>query len=94
MKQVFLSQGKAIVKDVPQPLLDANMVLVEVMYSCISSGTERATLSATGQSLAERLAKQGQQHITKVLDTLRKNGLQTTIALVKNKLEQVLAGCL
>ena len=91
MKQVFLSQGKAIVKDVPQPLLDANMVLVEVMYSCISSGTERATLSATGQSLAERLAKQGQQHITKVLDTLRKNGLQTTIALVKNKLEQVLA---
>ena len=46
MKQVFLSQGKAIVKDVPQPLLDANMVLVEVMYSCISSGTERATRSA------------------------------------------------
>ena len=91
MKQVFLSQGKAIVKDVPTPILNENMVLVEVMYSCISSGTERATLNATGQSLASRVVKQGQQNIVKVLETLRKSGLQTTISLVRNTLEKVLA---
>lgn len=91
MKQVFLSQGKAIVKEVPQPLLDDNMVLVEVAYSCISSGTERATLNATGQSLAQRMVKQGQQNIAKVLETLQKSGLQTTISLVRNKLDQVIA---
>lgn len=91
MKQIFLSQGKAIVKDVPQPLLDDNSVLVEVAYSCISTGTERATLNATGQSITDRVLKQGQQHITKILDSLRKNGVQQTLSIVKNKLEQVLA---
>ena len=91
MKQVFLSQGKAIVKDVPQPLLDANSVLVEVAYSCISTGTERATLNATGQTIADRVIKQGQQHLSKILDSLQKNGVQQTFSIIKNKLEQVLA---
>lgn len=91
MKQVFLSQGKAVIKDVPQPLLEDSMVLVEVAYSCISSGTERATLNATGQSLTERVLKQGHQHISKVLDALKKSGLKTTLSIIKNKLEQILA---
>lgn len=91
MKQIFLSQGKAIVKDVPQPLLDDNSVLVEVAYSCISTGTERATLNATGQTITDRVIKQGQQHISKILESLQKNGIQQTFSIIKNKLEQVLS---
>jgi predicted dehydrogenase/threonine dehydrogenase-like Zn-dependent dehydrogenase len=91
MKQVFLSQGKAIIQEVARPLLDENSVLVEVAYSCISPGTERATLNNTNKSITDRLFTEGQAQITKTLQALQQNGLRSTISLVKNKLEQLVA---
>jgi len=91
MKQVFLSQGKAVIEDVPKPLLDENSILVEVIYSCISPGTERATLNNSNKSIRERLLDQGQVQITKTLESLQKNGLFSTISLIKTKLDQLIS---
>ena len=91
MKQVFLSQGRAVIEDVPKPLLDENSILVEVIYSCISPGTERATLNNSNKSIRERLLDQGQVQITKTLESLQKNGLFSTISLIKTKLDQLIS---
>ncbi|MBM3894520.1 zinc-binding dehydrogenase [Candidatus Dependentiae bacterium] len=91
MKQVFLSQGKAVIQEVSRPLLNDTSVLVEVAYSCISPGTERATLNNTNKSIVNRIFTEGQSQINKTLEALAQNGLRSTISLVKSKLEQLIA---
>ena len=47
MKQVLLRGGKAIVEDVPAPRLAPGQVLVQVACSCVSAGTEMASIART-----------------------------------------------
>ena len=51
MKQVFLRGGRGVVEDVPAPVVGDNSVLVQVAYSCVSAGTEGASLKNSGKSL-------------------------------------------
>ncbi|MCD6309499.1 MAG: zinc-binding alcohol dehydrogenase, partial [Candidatus Eremiobacteraeota bacterium] len=57
MKQVLIRQGKAIVEEVPAPVLAPNLVLVENLYSFISTGTEMASIEGTSQSPFIRIFK-------------------------------------
>jgi predicted dehydrogenase/threonine dehydrogenase-like Zn-dependent dehydrogenase len=57
VKQVMYQQGRAIVEEVPAPVLEAGMLLVAVEYSCISSGTEMRGLRASGVPLWRRAWK-------------------------------------
>lgn len=85
MRQVFLERDAIIVKEISRPLLEEHSILVEVHYSCISSGTEVATIA--------NAAKQGlvftdvSLKIKKVLESVAKNGIDGTVALVKGKLQ-------
>ena len=45
MKQVFLKDGQAVVQEVPAPITGEDEVLVKVIRSCISIGTELAGIS-------------------------------------------------
>ena len=58
MKQVLISQGAAVVEEVPAPLNEANTVLVRVDHSCISVGTEMSGIQSTGVPLWKRALKQ------------------------------------
>ncbi len=40
MKQVLIKKGKAIVVEIPAPMIEPNEVLVQVKASCLSVGTE------------------------------------------------------
>lgn len=84
MRQVFLENGKVIVKDVCQPLLDDFSVLVSVHYSFISSGTEVATIAHAKQST---LFSNVPQKIKKVLESVAHNGIEGTKALIKGRLQ-------
>jgi len=84
MKQVFIRKDKVIVDEVPAPLVSANKVLVNVYYSCISSGTEISGIEKSGKPLFKKIID-NPQNIRKVLDLLKNKGLSETIRKVKSK---------
>jgi NADPH:quinone reductase-like Zn-dependent oxidoreductase len=60
MRQVLFKQGKVVVEEVPAPGYGANDVLVENLFSLISSGTELSSAGVTpGYSCCGRVIKVG-----------------------------------
>ena len=57
MRQVVFKKGKVLVEEVPAPGCGANKVLVENLYSLISSGTELSSLSFAKQPLPLKILK-------------------------------------
>ncbi len=90
MKQVFLKKGQVHLYDTDVPLVDPNSVLVKVGYSFISSGTEFATITSSGKSIFERVYSNLNQNVQKVSGALKENGIAATIALINEKIEQVM----
>ena len=84
MRQVFLEKGTVVVKDVCRPLLDDFSILVSVHYSFVSSGTELATIQHSKQN---QIFQNVPQKIKKVLESVSKNGIEGTKALIKGKLK-------
>ncbi|MGE0207002.1 MAG: bi-domain-containing oxidoreductase, partial [Candidatus Babeliales bacterium] len=82
MRQLFLEKGIIAVKDVCEPILDDNSVLVEVYYSCISPGTEGSTIANAQQSVFSNIPLK----LPKVLLSIAKNGIEGTKALIREKL--------
>ncbi len=89
MKQIFLDQGKIILHDVAIPEIGEKDILVAVHYSFISSGTENATITASG-SLLKRFLNDVPKYGKKISDSIKENGLQGTISLIKGKQHQLL----
>jgi hypothetical protein len=83
MRQVFIEKQKISVKNICQPLLDDNLVLVSVHYSFISSGTESATVSSASKNI---LFSNISQKISKVIESIAAHGIEGTTALIKGKL--------
>lgn len=86
MKQVLLKKGQVTVEEVPAPVIKDNNVLVQVTYSCISTGTEISGLTSSGQSLLQRALKEPDK-IRKALSLTKTQGISNTIAKVKGKLD-------
>lgn len=90
VKQLFIQRGKPILKDVPAPQAEANNILVRVHYSFVSSGTEIATIKASQHSLAGKFVRNVSVHSAKIVESIQSNGLQGTMALIKEKNNQLL----
>ena len=86
MRQVLIKKGMAVAAQVPTPQADENQVLVKVVNSCISVGTEMAGVTTSGTPLWKR-ALHEPQNVKKVFDKLATDGLQKTMDLVKNKMD-------
>lgn len=72
------------------PAVDCNSVLVKTHYSFISSGTEFATISASGRSLFRKVSSNLNQSIQKVMGAVKENGISSTLNLIFEKLDQVM----
>jgi NADPH:quinone reductase-like Zn-dependent oxidoreductase len=90
VKQVFLQKGRAILQEVSVPKVGKNDVLVKVAYSFISSGTEGATVVASGQSLLRKFLNNSKEAISKIQSSINENGILGTYHLIANKSKQVL----
>lgn len=90
MRQVFLKTGKIQLLNVDLPLSDQNSIIVRVNYSFISSGTEFATISNSGKSLWKKVFSNLNQNIQKVSGAIKDNGFSATLALINEKMEQVI----
>ena len=73
MKQVIVRKGKAIAEEVPAPRVSDGRALIRVSYSCISAGTEIASVQDSGQSLIKRAIEKPEK-IMKVLAKMKEVG--------------------
>ena len=90
MKQLTqnLKTGKMEITEVPVPTLMENYVLVRNCYSLISSGTEVSKVRTARKGYVGK-AKEKPEQVKQVLDTLKKEGLQSTYRKVLNKLDSL-----
>jgi len=86
VKQVLIKKGKAIVDEIPAPMVDAGNVLVKVAYSCISAGTEIMGIKSSGQTIIQR-ALQQPQNIKKGLNIIKQKGILKTRNILKSTFE-------
>ncbi|MCL4378777.1 MAG: bi-domain-containing oxidoreductase [Actinobacteria bacterium] len=86
MKQVFNKKGIITVEEVPSPTVSDDEILVQVYYSCISTGTEIAAMKNLAKPLYKK-ALEKPQNVKKVLEMIREKGLTGTISRVKSKLD-------
>jgi predicted dehydrogenase/threonine dehydrogenase-like Zn-dependent dehydrogenase len=85
MKQVLVRGGGVAVEDVPAPFVDPLGVLVRVEWSCVSVGTELASIAMSGLPLYRRALKQP-ENVRKVLEVARDQGLTRTVKRVRGQL--------
>ncbi|WP_374079904.1 bi-domain-containing oxidoreductase [Bdellovibrio bacteriovorus] len=85
MKQVVIRGGDAIVDSVPAPQVEKGTVLVEVVSSCISIGTEMSGVKTSALPLWKR-AMQQPENVKKVLESVASQGVSRTMSLVQGKL--------
>lgn len=85
MKQVFITGRGVAVEEVPSPKAGKGRMLVRVHYSCISAGTEMASVKVSGMSLYQRALRQP-HNVKKVIDLARTQGVKRTVDTIKGRL--------
>ena len=92
MKQVLqdLRSGEIAVHELPEPAPAAGFALVAVRHSLISAGTERAMAGLGSKSLLQK-ARARPDLVRRTLETARSEGVASTVAKVKGRLDQYTA---
>ena len=85
MKQVLIKSGSVTVADVPAPCVGTRSILVRVAFSCISAGTEMASVRMSGLPIYKRALKQP-DNVRRVLQIIREQGLAHALDRVQGKL--------
>ncbi len=75
MLQALIHRGSVKAEEVPAPIVGKGRVLIRVVNSCISAGTEMASVSSTGKSPVQIMREQPEK-IKKVFDMIRSEGLR------------------
>jgi len=90
MKQALVKNGAVLVQDVPAPGVSPKNVLVRVHHSCVSVGTEMASVRNSALPLYRRALKQP-EHVKKVIEVMRDQGVKRTLDRVLGKISAGLA---
>lgn len=75
MLQAIIHRGSVKTEEIPAPTVGKGRVLIRVVNSCISAGTEMASVSSTGKSPV-RIMREQPEKIKKVFDLIRSEGLR------------------
>ena len=86
MKQVLIKRGYAVAEDVPAPQVEADKVLIRVVNSCISIGTDMLRVEATAEPLWRRAIRE-KDNVKKVLDMATERGLSRTYEFICGKID-------
>jgi len=80
--------GELRLEEVPSPQLRTGGVLVETHYSLVSSGTETTAVREASLSVLGK-ARARPDHVKKVVDSVRKQGVMATYQSVMNRLDSL-----
>lgn len=86
MLQAIVRKGKVFGEIVPAPLVSKGSLLIKVVNSCISAGTEISGITISGKPLIKRALEQPQS-VLKVLDMVKSDGIAKVYAKIKGKLD-------
>jgi len=86
MRQLLIKKGKVEIVDVPAPPVQSGFVLIHTVASCISAGTEMATVESSSESIVDK-AKRRPQLIKRGIDMLLTQGVTKTLDSIKGKIE-------
>ena len=84
MLQVLFKKGKVFAEDVPSPNVSKGSVLIKVVYSCISAGTEIAGMEAGKSTSLTRRAMKQPEKVEKAWNMLKSDGLSKTFAKIRS----------
>ncbi|MGC9472205.1 MAG: bi-domain-containing oxidoreductase [Bacteroidales bacterium] len=87
MKQALVKKGLVYGEEVPAPVVSDGGVLIRVVNSCISAGTELSGVAASGTPLIRRILDQPEK-VVKMLNLVRSEGFRKTYREVKGLLEE------
>jgi predicted dehydrogenase/threonine dehydrogenase-like Zn-dependent dehydrogenase len=90
VKQVLIRGGGVAVEEVPAPAASPRSVLVRVEWSCVSVGTESASVAMSGLPLYRRALKQP-EHARRALEIARNEGFVRTYRRIRGQLSAGLA---
>ena len=92
MRQVVqeVGTGKTLVREFPDPMAPPGGVLVANVVSMVSAGTERYVVELAKKSLLGK-ARERPDHVRRVLQKMRQEGVFTTIQQVRAKLDEPMA---
>lgn len=85
MLQGIIKKGKVFGEEVPAPMVSKGNVLIKVVHSCISAGTEIIGVKTSRKSLITRALEQP-DNLKKVIDMARSDGIARSYKKVKTKL--------
>ena len=86
MIQAIVKKGKVIGEEVPAPVVSKGRILIKVVNSCISAGTEISKVERSGKSLI-RMALDQPAEVKQVINMLKERGLSKTIFKVRGALD-------
>lgn len=86
MIQALIKKGMVVGEQVPMPVVSDGSLLIKVVNSCISVGTEMSGVKESGKSLIKKAMEQPDK-IKKVLDMALSEGISRTISKVRDKLD-------
>ena len=86
MIQTLVKKGKVFAAEVPAPVASRGSLLIKVVNSCISAGTEISAVHGSGMPLIRRAVEQP-ENVRKLFDMMRSEGIAKAYAKVKGKLE-------
>ncbi len=86
MIQAIIKKGKVVGETVPAPKVSDGSILIKVVNSCISAGTEMSGVTNSGKSLIRRALEQPLQ-VAKVINMAKSIGIQKTLSKVKGTLD-------
>lgn len=86
MIQALIKKGRVLPVEVPAPVVSPGSVLIKVVNSCISAGTELSGVYGSGKSLIRRALEQP-ENVKKVLNMVRSEGIARTYATIMGKLQ-------
>jgi threonine dehydrogenase-like Zn-dependent dehydrogenase len=90
MKQAITKHGKVVPEEVPAPFVHEGAVLIRVMRSCVSAGTELGAIQNSGKSLVQRALEQP-ENLKQVWSMARTIGVAKTYAKVRGVVDGGLA---
>lgn len=88
MRQLLIKKGEILIEDVPAPIIDKNSVLVEVRYSLISAGTDKADIYSSSESIIQKTLKKP-ENIKKAIQMAQNQGISQAIAEVRHRLNTI-----
>lgn len=89
MKQILVKKGLVFEAELPSPEIKEGAIKIQVLYSCISAGTELSSVSSTGKSILQRVTEKP-EIIGRAFEKISKMGLKSYWDSVQTELNQAL----